>query len=391
VRRAGQKLRVTAQLIDVRSGFHLFSQSYDREVQDIFAIQNDIAHEIAGALLPKLGLAKDVVLVRQGTGNLEAYNLRLKARRWLFAPDPGTSGTAVKQLRDAIALDPRYADAWGDLAYVLGYMSTWTGEPVPLIMESYAAATVALTQAPENVIGLLCKAYLAIVIQHDAASSISYYERARAAGVDLSLWAFQKAYLYHGPLGQYDKAIAALKEAERMDPLAPNLKHALIEMYLASGQVAEAVSAAEAAERLAAKGPELIAICGLVYLSTGDVQRAREALERIGALDRVESAPGIPLRLALDAETGDLEDASRLLDSLLKQYSDGHMVSAYLVGEAYKTVGDYDQAFEWWTRSIERYEGWACSVMPARNRNHPVVGKDPRFLALLKRMGLQGT
>jgi tetratricopeptide (TPR) repeat protein len=330
-----------------------------------------------------------VVLVRQGTSNLEAYNLRLKARRWLFAPDPKTSGTAVKQLREAIALDPRYSDAWGDLAYVLAYMSTWTGEPVPLDMEAYAAATVALTQAPENVTGLLCKGYLAIVMQHDAASSASYYERARAAGVDLSLWAFQKAYLHHGPLGQYDEAIAALREAERMDPLAPNLKHALIEMYLASGQVAAAVSTAEAAERLPAKGPEVIAMCGLVYLSTGDVRRTREALERIGALGRVESAPGIPLRLALDAATGDLEDANGLLDSLLKQYADGHMVSAYLVGEAYKTLGDYDKAFEWWTRSIERYEGWAFSVMAVRNRNHPVIGKDPRFRALLRRMGLE--
>jgi tetratricopeptide (TPR) repeat protein len=229
-----------------------------------------------------------------------------------------------------------------------------------------------------------------MVVKHDAVRSASYYERARAAGVDLSLWAFQKAYLHHGPLGQYDEAISALKEAERMDPLAPNLKHALIEMYLASGRISDAIAVAEEVEQLAAKGPEVIAICGLVHLSTGDVRRARQALEELRALGRGESAVGIPLRLALDAATGDLEDASRLLDRLLKQYADGHIVSAYLVGEAHKTVGNFDEAFEWWARSAERYEGWAFSVMPARNRNHPVIGKDPRFLALLRRMGLEG-
>ena len=65
-------------------------------------------------------------------------------------------------------------------------------------------------------------------------------------------------------------------------------------------------------------------------------------------------------------------------------------MSAYLIGAAYKTLGDYDQAFNWWTRAVERYEAWTLLYMPARNRNDPVIGKDPRFLALLKRMGLEG-
>ena len=65
-------------------------------------------------------------------------------------------------------------------------------------------------------------------------------------------------------------------------------------------------------------------------------------------------------------------------------------MSAYIIGAAYKTLGDYDQAFKWWTRAVERYEAWTLLYLPARNRNDPVIGKDPRFLALLKRMGLEG-
>ena len=116
VRRSGQKLRVTAQLIDVESGFHLYSQAYDREVKDIFEIQNEIAREIVAALMPKLGLKKDANLVKQGTTNLEAYNLRLKAHQVL---------TVIRlcdgQYRDrATQRDhPRsdYGGAWGDLSY----------------------------------------------------------------------------------------------------------------------------------------------------------------------------------------------------------------------------------------------------------------------------------
>ena len=150
VRRAGQKLRVTAQLIDVKSGFHLFTQSYDREVQDIFEIQNDIAREIAGALLPKLGLRKDVMLIRQGTSNLEAYNLRLQARPWLTAPNPRTANAAIETLRRAIRLDPQYWDAWGDLAYIQGYSTTWTGDPVPLFLDAENSAAIALFHSPTS-------------------------------------------------------------------------------------------------------------------------------------------------------------------------------------------------------------------------------------------------
>jgi adenylate cyclase len=144
VRRSGRKLRVTAQLIDVGSGFHLFSQAYGRAIEDIFDIQNDIAHEIAGALLPKLGLAQGVMLVKQGTTNLDAYNLRLKAHQWLLSPDPKTFGMAIEQLQHAIALDPSYGDAWGELGYIYAYSATWARDPMSPMMEASTAAARAL-------------------------------------------------------------------------------------------------------------------------------------------------------------------------------------------------------------------------------------------------------
>lgn len=98
----------------------------------------------------------------------------------------------------------------------------------------------------------------------------------------------------------------------------------------------------------------------------------------------------LQLSLAVNAATDNHDDTRRLLARLLEHYSEGKASSAYMIGEVYKSLGEYDKAFEWWNRSVERYETWSLTVLPLRNRNHPVIGKDPRFVALLERMGLHG-
>jgi TolB-like protein len=388
VRRSGQKLRVTAQLIDVRSGFHLFSESYDREVQDIFDIQNEIAHEIALALLPKLGLRREVMLVKQGTTNLEAYNLHLRARQWLAAPSPENARTATEELKRAISLDPHYADAWADLSYVYGMGSTWTGNPVPLVVEASRAAAIALFQSPTNVIALLCQAYVAMLVKRDAATADSYYAQASASGVDLTFLAFQRAFVYYGPLGRFDEAIALLKEAERKDPLALNLKHALIEMHLASGRAKEALEYARVLLRHGSPGPDAMANSARAFLAAGDMDRAKQVLDTLRESIVGDQLHVTSLELWLNAAGGDREGVQNLLARLLSRQREQQDVSAYLIGEVYKTLGNYDQTINWWSRAIERYEAWTLVVMAIRNRNDPVMGSDPRFLMLLDRMGL---
>ncbi len=238
VRRSGRKLRVTAQLIDVQSGFHLFSEAYDRAVEDIFDIQNDIAREIVNALMPRLGIARDAALVRPGTRNIEAYNLWLKAHAWLTNMDPTRSEEVIDQLHQATALDRDFAEAWGDLCYVYAYMTIGAGDdPVPLLMEANRACALALDRSPSVVPALLYEGFLAQLLQRDSRASAVWYEKARGAGADLSVWAFNRAYLLDGPMGRFDDAIAILREAEQQEPLATNLKWALMEMHCAAGRV----------------------------------------------------------------------------------------------------------------------------------------------------------
>jgi TolB-like protein len=389
VRRSGQKLRVTAQLVDVESGFHLFSQSYDREMQDIFDIQNEIARHIVHALLPKLGLRQDAALVRQGTHDLEAYNLRLMAHQWLGKANPMTLDQPLGQLRQAIALDPEYADAWGDYAYLLAFSTSWAVDAVPLLMESYRAATVALDHAPDNVPALLVMGSAAMLVHRDPSAAGRYLGRARQAGVDFSLWATMNAIAYEGPLGRYDEALAALGEAEAKDPLAPNLRVPEVSLLLAQGRQAEAVAAADAALRLVPDAPALVVIAIRAHLAAGDVAKARELVDAGSNTSAVRYPGYASMRIATEVATGNRSAAQAMLDTLIEEGVEGRASACFAIGEACVALGEFDRAIEWWTRSVERRELWSLSFMPPLYRGHPVVGKDPRFHALLRRMGLE--
>jgi adenylate cyclase len=390
VRRSGQKLRVTAQLVDVESGFHLYSQSYDREMQEIFEIQNDIAREIAAALLPRLGLARDAKLVRHGTTNLDAYNLRLMAHERLAVPDPLTVDQSFSQLRQAIALDPGYADAWGDLAYLQLAMTFWEVDPVPAMLESYRSAAVALDHDSGNVPALLVLAYVSTLVHRDEAAAGRYLARARQRGTDLSLWAFNKAVTHDGPLGRYDEALAVLEEALARDPLGPALLSARVWMLSGAGRTVEAVAAADAALPLAAHASMLLVVAIRANVAAGNVARALELLESASRTTAARTPGYLPQKIAAEVAAGNRASAQELLDRLLERGVDAQPSACYAIGESHLALGDIDRTFEWWTRSVERREPWSVWFMPTLYRHHPVVGKDPRFVALLRKIGMAG-
>ena len=390
VRRSGRKLRITAQLIDVESGFHLFSQSYDRSVEDIFDIQNEIAHEIVGALLPKLGLSDDVRLVKQGTRNLEAYNLWLKAHAWLTTLDVTRSEEVIDQLKQATALDRDFAEAWGDLCYVYGYMTLGAGDdPVPLLMEANRACVLALDRSPSVVPALLCEGFLAMLLRRDPQASASWYQKARAAGADLSVWAFNRAYLLDGPMGRFDDAIAILRQAEHHDPLAPNLKWALMEMYCAASRVEEAVTVVDASRDRRCGSPDEFQVTIWTLAAGGRINEAQALLEEFRARSHEDDNWRQQAEFFCAGATGDHREARRLLERLLRRHAEGQPVSGCTVAAGYRALGDCDQALHWWTRAVTFRETWALSQMAVRYRNDPLIGKDPRFLALLRRMGLE--
>ena len=391
VRKSGQKLRVTAQLINVETGFHRYSQTYDRQVQDIFDIQNEIAREIVAALLPRLGVQKDATLITHGTNNLEAYNLRLRARQWITQPSPATYREVIDQLRQATRLDPAYAGAWSDLAYIFGFTSAWMSDPLPNLLEAHHAAEMALRIAPDDVLALLFRAFVTTLVYRDATAADHYYELARAAGGDLSVWAFNRAVLFDHPLGQWDRARPALEEAARRDPLAHNVKWALAVSYEWSGRHADAVRLAEELRHLEVPSPDGIASVAIILKDPVVAASARDSLAAMVAAAPDELANvGHLYQFSIDEAIGDRTHARQLLDKLLAEEAAERPVSPVVIAEGYKALGDYERAIDWWSRAVDQHVPYTLAWMASVTRVHPVISKHPRFLALLKRMGLEG-
>jgi len=391
VRRSGQKLRVTAQLINVETGFHRYSQTYDRQVQDIFDIQNEIAREIVAALLPRLGVHKDATLITHGTSNLEAYNIRLRARQWITQPSPATYREIIDQLRQATRLDPGYAGAWSDLAYILGFTSFWMPDPLPNLFEAHHAAETALRIAPDDTLALLFRAFVTTLVYRDAQAADRDYELARAAGGDLSVWAFNRAVLFDHALGNWDRARPPLEEAARRDPLSHNVKWPLAFNYERSGRHADAVRVAEELRQLEVASPDGIASVAMILKDPVVVASARESLAAIAAAAPDELATvGYLYQFSIDEAIGDRSHARQLLDKVLAEEAAGWPVSPVVIAEGYKALGEYDRAIDWWSRAVDQHVPYTLGWMAPMSRMHPVIGKHPRFVALLRRMGLEG-
>ncbi|MFI5309857.1 MAG: protein kinase [Gemmatimonadales bacterium] len=180
VRKAGNRLRITAQLIKAADGYHLWSERYDRELTDVFAIQDEIANAIAGRLKCTVG-ERTSQLVKPGTANLDAYDLYLKGRALELQRGPALL-TAVECFEQAVALDPGYAAAHAELAKTLLLLSMWgMRSPADTHDRAAVAATRALAADPGLVAVHVAQAMFAFCVEHDREKA----SRAWARAVDL--------------------------------------------------------------------------------------------------------------------------------------------------------------------------------------------------------------
>ena len=278
VRRAGSRIRVTAQLINTEDGYHLWSERYDRELTDVFAIQDDIAEAIAGALKTTL-----VARPATHTPNFPAYEALLKARQLVRAYVPEAHARALEYCQQAIALDPQFAAAYALLAFINLHSTTHTGRRrttvAPEIRRAAARALELdpLETQPHFLLGSVAFAHdynwseaereLEIALGSPSAPAEAHWSRAcflsTFARFEESTAEMRRAVeldpltpLWHGILlahlvcaAKYDEA---LDEGRKGLPTAQNEIHPLLgvaEAYLALGRLDEAVAAAERAHR----------------------------------------------------------------------------------------------------------------------------------------------
>ncbi len=220
VRKAGDRVRISAQLIDPTTGYHLWAERYDRDLTDIFALQDEITEKIVGALEVRLTAGEQVQVARRYTDNLEAYDYFLRGRAYQLRTTKVANAQARKMLERAIELDPSFAGAYALLSHThyRGWRHGWSEDPHPLDRALEAAEkAVALDDSLP-----LAHTYLAWIYvwkkQHEQAIA----EAERAVSLDSN---FAEGYAVLGNIlnfaGRPKEAVASIKQAMRLDPHYP--------------------------------------------------------------------------------------------------------------------------------------------------------------------------
>jgi serine/threonine-protein kinase len=386
VRRAGDRVRIVAQLIDAESEENLWAESYDRQLTDIFVIQTDVALHIVAALKAELSAEERSRLRKEPTESLTAYQLYLQGRYCLNRNTEEGILKGIEFFEQAIAQDPKYAPAYTGVALAygeVGRLGSGTLRPA----EAYRKAREAVSRALELDNGLGAAhsvlAFLKMLADLDWTGAEAEFKRA----LELNPGSADTWDLYGqlcSALERHDEALAMQHRANELDPLAQRTDVATT--LLRTGRFEEALRSVEAAIELDPQYPRAHATRGWACLKLGMPDKALAALEKAVAL-----GPGETLWLAqlgqAYAMVGKVAEARALLRRL-EELSRKRYVSPIHLAYVYTGLGEKDTAIDWLERAFEERSGGVYGIrgsfLFAPLRSHP------RFQALLGKMNLAG-
>ena len=378
VRKSGNTLRVTAQLIRASDSSHLWSQTFDRELTDVFAMQDEIASAVVSALKVKLLPAQSISNPYRSS-NAEAYE------HYLIGRQLNNNGTvegwteAREALHKAIALDPDFAAAYAALGYAEGStsdLSESASERETLILDAVAHAEKAMALAPDFSEGYVVRGYARMTYKRDWDGARADFERAIALSPSDAGALVGHARL----LATFDRlpeAIAESKKAIDVDPVNA-LGWAQLGRYLnGSRRFEEARAPLERAISLAPAWGYPHYQLGLTRLYLGDLDGAIEAFKKD---DAGYGSTGIALAAY---KAGDMATAQAALDETIAKYAQS---SAFQIAEIYAWRNEKDKAFEWLDRAVAQDDGGLPAILI-----DPLLANvrdDPRFAVVLKKLNL---
>jgi TolB-like protein/Tfp pilus assembly protein PilF len=382
VRRSGERIRITAQLVDASSGYHIWSGSYERSEADIFQLQDEIARSIVATLKLELGVDKNVALIPVSTSNLEAYNAFIRGRAALDWANPDTLTESIEYFEMAVAADPKYADAWGYLAYAHGFMALWQSTE-QISIPTTVAYQKALALDPQQSEALTVKAWMKQLLEWDWGSAGKLYRQALASRDNPNA---MLAYgIFYLPIvDEIPRAIELLREAERLDPLQAGFKSNLAMLHIWSGNPKAAIQKAK--EALALSPKHIFAQMALVeaYILSGNCGLV---LKIVGALpEPLRNEPRILGRLGVCHALMGEEDRAREIYQHVKEttpYYYANMQAAVLA----MTLGEVEDALDILESEIDKH-AWTCMFIRIYFRNNESLKDNPRFLSILERIGL---
>ena len=383
VRKSGNRLRITAQLISVEDGYHLWSERYDRELQDIFELQDEIAKTIADRLKVTLGVERQEPLVKAGTKNLEAYQLYLKGRFHWNKRTPDGLRKAIEYFKEAIEKDPAYALAYAGLADGYNLASFLMVFPAREVMpKAKAAAAKALDLDDDLAEAHVSLAYASFTYDWDWAAAGKHFEQALAVN---PAYVMSHAFypLYLSAQGRFDEALAVAQGAQDLDPVSAGVSHVLaVQLYLAR-RFNHAIEQCHKTLEMDPNYAVAYALLGQVYASQGSFLEALPNLDKYAELSR-HGAAALALLGYSYAGLGERKQALRMIDELTAAAEEG-FVPAFSFALVYARLGESDQAFLWLEKTREeRFNRLAYLKVEAL---WDPLRSDPRFAELAWKVG----
>jgi tetratricopeptide (TPR) repeat protein len=380
VRTAGNRLRVTAQLINVEDGYHLWSERYDRETGDVFDIQDDIAVNIVEALKVRLVGQREVLTVKRPTQNLEAYHLYLKGRHYWYKRSQDALEQAIRLFERAIGKDPSFVLAYAGLAEAHSSLG-FNGFLSPRIARSKAKDAAYRALELDDSLAEVHTALALIRFWFDWDWSGAEQEFKRA--LELSP-VHAEARTWYGVLlsilKRQDEAISMAKGARELDPLSPVVTYYTGVIYYIGRQPEEAIAGFESLLEInpgpALQGLALLHSIKLMHKEAIDMQRRAEPL--MG-----RSPIFLGLLAWIYARAARRSEAQEILTELEERAKREYVAPVFL-SWVYAALDQKDEAFEYLERAYA--EGDPYLIYLDNISLHDNLRSDPRFGDLVRRM-----
>ncbi len=383
VRKSGNRVRVTAQLIDAADGYHLWSERYDREMTDVFAIQDEICQAIVDKLRVQLNTAHPIV--KRHTENLEAYSLYLKGNYNLYKGTPDGMAKGKEYFEQALAIDSKYAPAWSGLAGYHQYMGFLGYIPSSAAYEQVGRSALKALEIDDTLAAAHALKASLRAVEFDWKGAELEFLRALDLDPNSEEARIYYCQYYLIPMGRLDETMTIWREAMELNPLSPFLQWALGYFYYVLREWDNAIDQCRNALEIDPQYYLAHQYLGFTYLEMGRLDDAvREcelAAEYVG-----RSHWAFAFRAIAYARTGLIDEARKELEDL-RQFSAESFASPSPFAWIYCSLGDIEKGLDWFEKAID-----ARDHLVSHGRLFPIydpLRSHPRYHALLRKMNLE--
>jgi len=374
VRKSGNQVRITAQLVRADNGYHLWSETYDRTLDNIFVVQDEISAAVVDAL--KVSLLGEAPIATEA--DPEAYALFLQGRYWYNSADRQSTDKAVQAYRQAIEIDPGYAPAWAGLSMAIihqagqGWIDLTAG-----VDEAREAAQQAVTMDPNLALGWVSLGNVQGNYDWNWTSALESMQKALKLEPNAS-FVLQAAAGISSSLGQLDQAISLYRQARTADPL----NQRVLDAFSSTLDAADLLQEAEQVERhLYTLNPDYYVVhatLAWILLRQGNAEQALAELE-----SETDAFWGGLMRQLCLFSLGRHAEADAALASFIEKY---HQFGAYQIAESYGWRNQHEEAFKWLEVAYQQHDPGMGAMLKdptLRSLHH-----DPRWEALVEKIGL---